>query len=204
MPRNNLRKPRTKLAQERREDLMNSAERLFLEKGMEQTAVEEITSGAAVAKGTFYLYFATKADVLEALRARFVQRVLDGIITEIGPYEERDWRSKLAAWCKACAAGYLDATRLHHLVFVATPPPTREGLARNILVDHLAELLEAGKRDNAWSVDDPRFAAVFLFNALHGVVNQTGIDASPGARAQLSRRLEVHFLRTLGLEVVRS
>ncbi|UIY23207.1 TetR/AcrR family transcriptional regulator [Rhizobium leguminosarum] len=43
---------------------MTAAERLFLEKGVELTTIEEITTGAGVAKGTFYLHFSSKADVL--------------------------------------------------------------------------------------------------------------------------------------------
>ncbi|MDH6203088.1 hypothetical protein M2310_003769 [Rhizobium leguminosarum] len=39
----------------------------------------------------------------------------------------------------------------------------------------------------------------FLFNALHGVVNQPGIGETPSARAELLRVIEVHFLRALGL-----
>ncbi len=178
---------------------MNSAERLFLEKGLEQTTVEEITQGADVAKGTFYLHFSSKADVLEALRARFVQRLLDAIVAEVGRRQELDWRGKLAAWSKACAVGYLDAARLHHLVFVATPPATKEGLTRNSLIDHLTELLEAGNDDEAWLIDDPRFTAVFLFNALHGIVNQASVGADRRSRRRLLHALEDHFLRSLGL-----
>lgn len=178
---------------------MNSAERLFLEKGLEHTTVEEITQGADVAKGTFYLHFSSKADVLEALRIRFVQGVLDGIVVEVARQRPQDWRGKLAAWSKACAVGYLEAARLHHLVFVAAPPATREGLARNSLVDHLTELLEAGNDDEAWLIDDPRFTAVFLFNALHGIVNQAGIGADRKSRTRLLRAIEDHFLRSLGL-----
>jgi len=177
---------------------MNAAERLFLEKGSEQTAIEEITRGAGVAKGTFYLHFSSKTDILEALRTRLVQKLLDGIAAEIAGQQRHDWRGKLAAWSRACCFGYLDAARLHHLVFVAAPPPTREGLTRNILIDHLAELLATGADEKAWSIDDPRFTAVFLFNALHGVVNQSGVaEERPGHRALL-RATEEHFLRTVG------
>jgi AcrR family transcriptional regulator len=198
-PSNPTSRPRTKPAAERRDDLMNSAERLFLEKGFEPTAVEEITQGADVAKGTFYLHFSSKTDVLEAMRARFVQRLLDGIVTDVAEQKRRDWRGKLAAWSKACAVGYLDADRLHHLVFVAAPPATREGLARNPLVDNLTEMLAAGAADKAWSVDEPGFTAIFLFNALHGIVNQAGIGENPIDRRKLLRAIEAHFLRSLGL-----
>ncbi|MGO4137636.1 TetR/AcrR family transcriptional regulator [Rhizobium brockwellii] len=192
-------KPRTKPPEERRDELMTSAERLFLERGLEQTTIEEITTGAGVAKGTFYLHFSSKADVLQALRARFVQGVLDGIVTAVEGRRQEDWHGKLAAWSTACAIGYLDAAGLHHLAFVAAPPATREGLSRNILIDHLNELLAAGAGQNAWSVSDPRFTAVFLFNALHGVVNQSGIGEVSSDRGDLLRAIEVHFLRALGL-----
>jgi AcrR family transcriptional regulator len=196
-------RPRTKPAEVRRDDLMNAAERLFLENGVEETPIEQIARGAGVAKGTFYVYFSSKADVLEALRARFVQKMLDGIVAEIAGLCGGSWHEKLAAWALACAAGYLDAARLHHLVFVAAPPPTREGLTRNLLVDHLTELLAAGVREKAWSVDDPRFTSVLLFNALHGVVNQADIDGNEPGRDALLRALAAHFLRSVGPPGVR-
>lgn len=199
MPADPVSKPRTKPAEERRDELMTAAERLFLAKGVEQTTIEEITSGAGVAKGTFYLHFSSKADVLEALRGRFVQGVLDGIVAAVEGQRQEDWRGKLAAWSAACATGYLDAAGLHHLAFVAAPPATREGLSSNILIAHLSELIAAGAADNAWPVGDPGFTAVFLFNALHGVVNQPGIAETPSARAELLQKIEAHFLRSVCL-----
>lgn len=199
MPADNVSKPRTKPAEERRDELMTAAERLFLAKGVEQTTIDEITSGAGVAKGTFYLHFASKADVLEALRDRFVQGVLDRIVAAVESRKEQDWRGRLAAWSRACATGYLDAAGLHHLAFVTAPPATREGLSRNILIDHLSELITTGADANAWLVNDPGFTAVFLFNALHGVVNQPGIGETSSDRAELLRAIEAHVLCSLGL-----
>lgn len=48
-----MKKPRTKPAKERLDDLMNAAEHLFLTKGFLETTVSEIVSQADVAKGTF-------------------------------------------------------------------------------------------------------------------------------------------------------
>jgi AcrR family transcriptional regulator len=192
-------RPRTKPAEQRRDELMNAAERLFLEKGFEQTSIEEITQGADVAKGTFYLQFSSKTDVLEALRGRFAQRLLAGIEAEVAKQKAEDWSGRLKAWAKACAIGYLDAARLHHLVFIDTPPATREGLGNNILIDHLTALLAEGLREKAWSIDDPSFTAVFLFNALHGVVNQASNKKSSN-RIKLLRAIEEHFFRAVGVQ----
>jgi len=188
-------RPRTKPAEERRYDLMLAAERLFLHKGVDLTTVEEITQGAAVSKGAFYLHFSSKADVIEALRARFVQSLLNGIAEEVGQQDAGDWNGKLTAWAKACAKGYLDAARLHNLVFAAAPPPSRKGLTSNILIDDLAELLAEGSRGGAWSLADPAFTAIFLFNALHGVVNQDGAGDDGAGRAKLLRDIEDNVLR---------
>jgi AcrR family transcriptional regulator len=190
-------RPRTKPAQQRRDELMDAAERLFLEKGFEQTSIEEITRSADVAKGTFYLQFSSKTDVLEALRQRFAQRMLDGVAAETTRQKADDWSGKLRAWAKSCAIFYLDAARLHHLIFIDTPPATREGLGGNVIIDHLQALLADGSIEKAWSIDDPNFTAVFLFNALHGVVNQAA-HRKP-SRTKLLRAIEDHFFRTVGL-----
>ncbi len=52
-------RPRTKPSGERRDDLMNAALTLFLANGVAPTTIEQITAGADVAKGTFYLHVAS-------------------------------------------------------------------------------------------------------------------------------------------------
>ena len=56
--------------QEKRRALLDAAYELFLERGASKTSVEDITSRAKVGKGTFYLYFADKGAVTQALLAR--------------------------------------------------------------------------------------------------------------------------------------
>lgn len=177
---------------------MKAAERAFLQKGVEQTTIEDITYGADVSKGAFYLHFSSKADVLEALRQSFIQELLDKIVAQVSSQDSNDWRGKLKAWSQACALGYLDAARLHHLVFESAPPPSREGLTRNGLIDHLAELLVRGNRSDAWALADPSFTAVFLFNALHGVINQNGVAGSVANRETLLSHIDDHFQRSIG------
>ena len=53
--------------QEKRRALLEAAYDLFLERGAAKTSVEDITSRAKVAKGTFYLYFQDKGAVMQAL-----------------------------------------------------------------------------------------------------------------------------------------
>jgi len=48
----------------KRERILNAAIKLFSKKGFDQTSIEDITSQAKVAKGTFYSFFEKKGDVL--------------------------------------------------------------------------------------------------------------------------------------------
>lgn len=48
----------------KKERLLAESITLFLRKGFEQTSVEDITTSAGVAKGTFYNFFSKKEDVL--------------------------------------------------------------------------------------------------------------------------------------------
>ena len=50
-----------------REKLVSAAMELFAKKGFDKTTVDEIVARAGVAKGTFYLYFKSKDDLIKEL-----------------------------------------------------------------------------------------------------------------------------------------
>jgi AcrR family transcriptional regulator len=52
---------------ERRSELVASAQQLFFTKGYENTSVSEIVGSVGVAQGTFYYYFDSKQAILEAV-----------------------------------------------------------------------------------------------------------------------------------------
>lgn len=104
---------------------------------------------------------------------------------------------QLSPWAKVCAEGYLDASRIHSLIFSAAPAPARDWLTRSILIDDLADLLTVGNDDNAWLLESPAFAAVFLFNALHGAVTQASGADNCSERETLLRNIVKHFQRVV-------
>jgi len=56
-----------KKPEERRIEILETAQRLFFEVGYEKTSVERIINELNLAKGTFYYYFKSKADLLVAI-----------------------------------------------------------------------------------------------------------------------------------------
>jgi len=199
MPAQTSSRPRTKPPEERRGEIMRAARRLFLDQGVAATTIEQITSRADVAKGTFYLYFSSKEDVLAAMGDRYGDELLVKIKAAIARKPVADWKGKLAAWARAAVSGYLDSIRLHDILFYGSRPPTREGLVDNVVIDHLFDLLRAGAKAGAWSIDDPRFTAVFLFSGLHGVVDDAHVAKKRVNRNRLARRLEQLCFRAVGL-----
>jgi AcrR family transcriptional regulator len=65
------------LRDERRAQLVAAARDVFGQKGYHAATVDDITRAAGVAKGTFYLYFEEKREVLYELVRSFLQHVKD-------------------------------------------------------------------------------------------------------------------------------
>lgn len=55
--------------------LLEAAEKVFAEKGLDHAKVEDITSAAGLSKGSFYLHFASKSDAFSELVSRIVQHL---------------------------------------------------------------------------------------------------------------------------------
>ena len=53
--------------EERRKELIDTAERLFIAEGYDQTAISDIVKEVNVSQGAFYYYFDSKDDVLVAV-----------------------------------------------------------------------------------------------------------------------------------------
>jgi AcrR family transcriptional regulator len=82
---------------ERRRELIASAQKLFYTKGYESTSVSDIVHEAGVAKGTFYYYFDSKQAVLEAM----VDELVAYSVTLIRPIVEDTALNAAEKWIQA-------------------------------------------------------------------------------------------------------
>lgn len=62
----------SKQHEERRNEILNVAEKLFTTKGYSKTTVNDILMEVGIAKGTFYYYFQSKEEVMDAVVQRFI------------------------------------------------------------------------------------------------------------------------------------
>jgi AcrR family transcriptional regulator len=83
------------LKEAKRQNLLDSAYELFLEKGTLGTTISDIVQRADVAKGTFYLYFKDKDDIFHALVDRISYRVLADAVRSVHESTETDFTEKV-------------------------------------------------------------------------------------------------------------
>lgn len=58
--------------EERKTEILDTAEHLFITKGYGKTTINDILKEIGIAKGTFYYYFKSKEEVMNAIVLRFV------------------------------------------------------------------------------------------------------------------------------------
>lgn len=184
----------------RRAALVSAAARAFAARGVENTAVSDIVKAAAVAQGTFYLYFKSKDEIVLAVVDRIAGEMFAAIETAIAGggstavQKFRALRDVLVRSTERGNQGLVDF--IHRRENVAL----HDRLAEHFL-PRLVTLVEAviaqGVAEGCFDVPDARAAAWFVVGGLR-TAEQCGVPA-----AEMPRALEAATelaLRALGHE----
>lgn len=73
------------MAADKRELILEAAIRLFAEKGFHSTSIQEIADAAGVAKGSTYIYFKSKDDIMLSIFKDYYVKVFDDIMNATAP-----------------------------------------------------------------------------------------------------------------------
>jgi len=153
---------RTKPAEQRRADLLAAGRTLFLAKGIAATSLDDITRRAGVSKGLFYLYFASKEDLVLALQEQFSREVAARMSAAADI--QADWAARLDACVKAGFECYRELHDLHEVLFHHAHPARPEPAAATLVI---RDLLAAGVAAGALDVSDPEATAVLCYASMH-------------------------------------
>jgi AcrR family transcriptional regulator len=167
----------------RREQLLDAAAQVFLDRGLAQATIADVAEAAGLAKGTVYLYFDSKSALLTALRARYTSQWLaqsGRLDAPPGPGGYRQQlRSFLGEMYDFCASNQ----QLHHLLFHAAEVSEDEPLERARA--DLVRFVTRGAESGEFAVDDPEATASFLLDGLHGLLLRS-LHANRSRRAFLN------------------
>jgi AcrR family transcriptional regulator len=154
-----------KAPEERRAEIVEAAERLFREVGYAKCSVEMIIREIGVAKGTFYYYFKSKPDILQAI----VDTTLDKIVEMAESVAEAPSLSamqKMEALLGNSHIGDDDSLEVAEMLHL---PENRElHELTNIqtvlrMSPILARIVEQGVKEGVFQVDRPLETIQFLF-----------------------------------------
>jgi AcrR family transcriptional regulator len=167
------RKRVTKSADERRQDLLEAAVRVFAEKGVAKSTVSDITEAASVAKGTFYLYFDSKEHLLAAMKELFVDEILEHATDLYGRVGKDDWWALVDETVTSFVDFMADKRNVIHVMVQEgiTPETSPQFAECERRVDEMfASGIKLGVQAGAFRVADPALAGRFLHHALDGVM----------------------------------
>jgi len=67
----------TERTEARKNEILDTAKRLFMEQGYEQTTINDILTASGVAKGSLYYHYKSKEDVLDGVLERMTGQIAD-------------------------------------------------------------------------------------------------------------------------------
>jgi AcrR family transcriptional regulator len=193
------RRPRTLPREARRAAIVQGAMTAFAGKGMAATTVDDIVQAAGVAKGTFYLYFRTKDDVVTAVAEHLVAQI-GREIEVLAAARDRSPIDRVTGVGAIIATIGSDAYE-RDLIEVYHRPENQamhERMSEALLLrllPLLQEAIEDGIAAGLFVAQDARMAASFVlggFNRLHDLVG------SPDDVERVSMGLNAFILRGLG------
>ena len=166
-----------KTKEERRNEIIETAGKLFEEKGYEQTQVQDIVNEIGVAKGLFYYYFKSKDEVMEELADRYADAIIDAvnklIDKDITTFDKINRIFQI----------FIDSAEKKFGIFMeilnVKNGITHERIFFNVgkkMVPLVTELILSGNDNGECNCSDPKFITEFLVSGLFNIMNQISPD----------------------------
>ena len=166
-----------KTKEERRNEIIETAGKLFEEKGYEQTQVQDIVNEIGVAKGLFYYYFKSKDEVMEELADRYADAIIDAvnklIDKDISTFDKINRIFQI----------FIDSAEKKFGIFIGILNVkngiTHERIFFNVgkkMVPLVTELILSGNDNGECNCSDPKFITEFLVSGLFNIMNQISPD----------------------------
>ena len=166
-----------KTKEERRNEIIETAGKLFEEKGYEQTQVQDIVNEIGVAKGLFYYYFKSKDEVMEELADRYADAIIDDvnklIDKDISTFDKINRIFQI----------FIDSAEKKSGIFMGILNVkngiTHERIFFNVgekMVPLVTELILSENDNGECNCSDPKFITEFLVSGLFNIMNQISPD----------------------------
>lgn len=198
--------------EDRREQILDAALKVFSERGYQETSIEHVCREACIARGTLYQYFADKQTLFRDLIRQRVDRILAHMVpfTRQGlvlPTGRDDVLALLELRIRNIFEVVLRERQTYALLFreAAAKTTGTEDLVRQLdaaMLSLMTEELKAAAQAGHFDVADADFTANFLMGGILKSAQEYVFDAAdprdPAALAATTVRLIGRLLGTPG------
>ncbi len=189
------------MAADKRTLLLDAAEAALVEHGLVGATVDHITSSAGVAKGTFYLYFRSKDEVIGALQQRHWDALMQAAVDAAARLDaDADWWQVVDSFIEAVIDFDLQHRDWHRLVSQGwTSPhgsavtPQKEQAMIDLFESRIAEAVDRG----TFKVEDTQMTATLLYRAIQGTSHQFCQSEGPIDRDRIVAAIKWFVRRVL-------
>ena len=186
------------MAEGRRDQLLDAAERVIVRQGLAQATVADITTEAGVAKGTFYLYFATKDDVVRALKQRMYDFLLARMTEAYRQMTAGDWWGQVDGVIAAIVDFDLEHREWHRMIGSAPAAATEGEPHQAQIIDVMATAISQGAEAGVFQCDDPELFAILLYDACEGATYRACVAPDEPDRDRLVNGMQTFCRKALG------
>ncbi len=189
----------SKAPEERRLEFIETAERLFFERGFDETAVSDIVKELKVAQGTFYCYFKSKEDVLAAVIQANITETMDRLQARNNE-PCKNATERLTRIVNTSLADYSTNSKMITYVQKESNSGIHQKILKQIIA-HIAPMLEQVMREGIHSgefeVQHPEEMAGALMGIIMHIFHDLDFIHKPKRRQRMRATLEQIFTRSL-------
>jgi AcrR family transcriptional regulator len=185
--------------EERRMELIDTAESLFSQKGYDDTAVSDIVKRINVGQGTFYYYFKSKEDILEAVAEKIVAPIAETIqnISKGDEDPATQVNSILNCILKAASSETGFMKLMHQKGNYLLHDKLEEALETRISTS-IAEVIIKGMEEGIFNMKYPKESFILLLSSTLYISYHFSSDHE--ARERMRAALEEITARVLGIK----
>ena len=187
---------------QRRFEILMAAKDLFEQQGYALTSVESIIKRAGVAKGTFYYYFKSKREILQALVVHVGQSMREEM-ERVASLEDLNAVEKLQQAVRGVGKQAISGSALMNTLHNVENRELQERLNVFAIADIapvLARIVEQGNKEGCFKVAQPLEAIQLLLAGSQFVLDSGLFDWKDDKRMRLLTALQEMFERLVAAE----
>ena len=167
--------PRPNVSDERKAQIINAAEDVFTQKGFNEARMDDIADETGLSKGTLYLYFKSKDDLIIAILDRMFQREMK----QMEGLDQADLSAADAIWkmTEAVTNNILGFVRLVPIVYQFLALAFRNKYVQKALkkyinqyIDMITPIIEQGIKSGEFRKVDAREVAIAMSAIIEGTL----------------------------------